>query len=64
MTASGSQYTDCFSDEAVDAVFDRSGGIPRVVNQICGLCLMAAASKGTASVDSQTVEAVVRTSLI
>ena len=64
MTASGSPFTDCFSDEAVDAVFDRSGGIPRVVNQICGLCLMAAASKGTASVDSQTVEAVVRTSLI
>lgn len=44
-----------FLPEALDLVHDRSGGIPRWINNIANMSLLAALSKGASSVDAALV---------
>ncbi|MGB0661711.1 MAG: ExeA family protein [Mangrovicoccus sp.] len=48
-----------FSMEAMDRIFDLTDGVPRLVNQLCDLCLVYAFSAESHIVDAETVEAVV-----
>ena len=47
-----------FHPEAAEAVFHRSGGVPRVVNRLCDLALLAAMGDRRQSVDAATVHRV------
>ncbi len=64
MKAAGGDGREVFTPEAIDAIQTRSGGILRIVNQICGLSLMAAASRGTDKVDAALVTAVIQNEMI
>jgi general secretion pathway protein A len=52
-----------FDDEAVDTIYQQSGGIPRVVNRLCELSMLASVSEHKLSVDSRTVQQVALESL-
>jgi len=56
--AGGSE--DLFSRNAVDAIYERSGGIPRVMNQFCDMALVYAFAEGCDSVNADLVNAVLR----
>jgi general secretion pathway protein A len=47
---------DIFSDEAAAAVYAETGGVPRLVNQLCDLAMVYAYAKGDYSVDLATVQ--------
>lgn len=47
-----------FTDSAMKKVFDVTGGVPRLVNQICDLALVYAFSAEQDAVDEETVQAV------
>lgn len=64
MKAAGGDGREVFSSEAVDAIQAKSGGVARIVNQICGLSLMAAASMGRNTVDAATITAVIQNEMI
>ncbi len=64
MKAAGSDRPDVFSDEAVDMIYAESGGAMRIVNQICSLSLMAAASSSLTAVDTSIVTNVIQTEMI
>ncbi|TCP39562.1 ExeA family protein [Rhodovulum marinum] len=53
-----------FSAEATRFIFEESGGIPRVVNKLCDLALVYAASAGHAKVGIATIRELVRDGLI
>ena len=40
-----------FTPEAAQLIFERSGGIPRRINQICDVSLLTGFSKGASQVD-------------
>ena len=48
----------------VDTIQAKSGGVARIVNQICGLSLMACASMGRNTVDAATVMAVIQNEML
>ena len=64
MKAAGSDNTSIFSDEAMDMIYAESGGAMRIVNQICSLALMAAASSSLTAVDAGIVTNVIQTEMI
>ncbi len=64
MKAAGSNDTSVFSDEALDMIYAESGGAMRIVNQICSLALMAAASSNLTIVDKGIVTNVIQTEMI
>ena len=45
-----------FSSEAIDFIYEASRGIPRVINKICDISLLAAYSRSLAQIDSRLVE--------
>ncbi len=47
-----------FSTPAVDLIYQRTGGVPRLVNQLCDLSLVYAFSKGKQTVSLATVQQV------
>lgn len=49
-----------FSDEALSAVHEFSGGIPRVINTICELALVYGYARQLDHLDADTIKAVVR----
>ena len=49
---------DVFDAEACDAIFAATGGVPRLVNQLCDLCLLYAYSAGMDDVIGLTVDVV------
>ncbi|MBI2880790.1 MAG: AAA family ATPase [Candidatus Tectomicrobia bacterium] len=49
-----------FSKEALDLIFQSSGGIPRWINTICDLCLLDAANAKADFIDSAVVKKVIR----
>ena len=49
-----------FSDEALDAVHEYSGGIPRVINTICELALVYGYARQLDHLDAETIKSVVR----
>jgi general secretion pathway protein A len=55
----GSKDLYLFSSEAVASVFENSGGIPRRINQICDMCLLAGFNGGVRQVDRKVAEDVV-----
>lgn len=52
--------TELFSEEALHAVHEFSGGIPRVINTICELALVYGYARQLDSLDAGTVSAVVK----
>lgn len=64
MEAAGAENTSVFSDEAMDIIYAQSGGAMRIVNQICSLSLMAAASTNAGIVDAGIVTNVIQTEMI
>ena len=48
-----------FTAETVQAIFDRSGGIPRMINQICDNALLAAYSQSKTKVEPRVIEEVI-----
>lgn len=44
-----------FSDEAIDLIHDRSGGLPRLINQICDNAMLAAYAIGQKTIDRELV---------
>lgn len=53
-----------FSDAAIAHIFEESEGIPRVVNKLCDLALVYAASAGSPKVDSDTIRELIEDGLI
>lgn len=56
--AGASRAEDIFPDEAVDAVYRRSEGIPRLVNQMCDNALLAAYTRDERVVSAALIEEV------
>ena len=55
---------EIFTEEAVDVIQGCSSGVPRVVNKICSLSLMAAASTAQTTVGAEMVSNVIQTEMI
>lgn len=53
-----------FSSEAIDVIYAKSSGVARIINQICSLSLMAAASTAQDIVNAETVTNVIQTEMI
>lgn len=51
---------ELFSGDAIEFIHDRSGGIPRVMNQLCDMSLVYAFAEGGVRVDAEVVAAVLR----
>ena len=47
-----------FSTPAIDLIYEKTGGVPRLVNQLCDLSLVYAFSKGKQTVSVSTVQQV------
>lgn len=47
-----------FNEGACKMIHEHSGGIPRIVNQLCDLCMVYAFANGEHTVDAQTVQQV------
>ena len=56
--AAGS-HPDIFSDSAVSAIFDFSGGLPRKINRVASLCLMHAAQTNRRIIDDHMVALII-----
>lgn len=54
--AGGSVDRLSFSSEAVEAIYERSAGVPRVINKLCDRALQTAYARRVAVVDRQMVE--------
>ena len=54
---------EVFTDSAVSAVFDFSGGLPRKINRLASLCLMHAAQVGKRFVDDHMVSLIIDSEL-
>ncbi|MFH1790819.1 MAG: AAA family ATPase [Candidatus Omnitrophota bacterium] len=50
---------DIFTDEAIDAVFDYSKGLPRQINNVCDMCLLIGFGNGVSTVDKDLTDKVV-----
>ncbi len=55
----GAKNPYLFITEAVSSVFENSGGIPRRINQICDMCLLAGYNAGAKMIDRKIAEDVV-----
>ncbi len=44
-----------FTQEAIDAIYENTGGIPRRINQLCDACLLAGFAKKLNQIDKPTV---------
>ena len=47
-----------FADEALEMIFERTGGIPRLVNQLCDFCMLYAWSDEKKTITAQQVKSV------
>ncbi len=57
MGVAGAQQ-EVFNKDACDAIFETTGGVPRLVNQLCDLCLVYAFTAEIPTVNRLTVEVV------
>ena len=53
---SGATGIPAFSDETIQKIFDYSGGVPRLINNICDTCLLIGASKQLISIPPSVVD--------
>ena len=58
-TAGGTQLVE-FDDKAIDLLHRFSGGVPRVINMLCGRALEAGQHEGTKTLSSEIVRAAAR----
>lgn len=49
-----------FTDEAIQSIFEHTGGIPRKINTVCDLCLLSGFDKKATSIDRPIVQDVIR----
>lgn len=49
---------EVFTPDAVEAIFERSGGTPREINSVCDICLFVGARKGLDKIDGDIVRKV------
>lgn len=52
----GCEREDLFSDSAVQAIFDRSGGIPQLINKLCSSALLFASLDGYQVLDEKVID--------
>lgn len=45
-----------FTNEAMEAIFEHTGGIPRRINRLCDICLVAGFGKNLGQIDKPTVQ--------
>ncbi|MFT6445506.1 ExeA family protein [Loktanella salsilacus] len=57
MTVAGAKK-QVFTDGACDAIYENTGGVPRLVNQLCDLCLVYAFTSEARQVSRSTVDVV------
>src|SRR3989339_1818009 len=53
---SGATGIPSFSDETIQKIFEYSGGVPRLINNICDTCLLIGASNHMASIPPSVVD--------
>jgi type II secretory pathway predicted ATPase ExeA/cell division septation protein DedD len=53
---SGATGIPAFSDETIQKIFEYSGGVPRLINNICDTCLLIGASKQLISIPPSIVD--------
>lgn len=53
---SGATGVPSFSDETIRKIFEYSGGVPRLINNICDTCLLIGASNHVVSISPRIVE--------
>ena len=51
----GRDCQEIFNQDALDAVYERSGGIPRLINQLCDAVLLRCAADGVMTVNANLV---------
>ena len=49
-----------FTDEAIKLIYDNSGGIPRKINRLCELCLLAGFAQKVKIIDEEIVQKVIK----
>ena len=52
----GAIMSPYFTDDAIEHLFEYTGGIPRLINNICDACLLIGASREMNEIDSSLVE--------
>lgn len=57
VAASGAGPNDLFADEAWDAVFEATDGVPRLINQLCDRSLVKAGEANLSQIDRTIVQA-------
>ena len=57
---SGASGIPAFPEESLERIFRYSGGIPRMINNICDTCLLIGASKEWTTISPDAVDAAVR----
>ncbi|NLX14661.1 MAG: AAA family ATPase [Phycisphaerales bacterium] len=60
LSVAGAGEKELFTAEAFDLIHDRSGGLPRMINQIADNALLAAYSAGLKTVDRTTVNTCIK----
>ncbi|MEW6333036.1 MAG: AAA family ATPase [Thermodesulfobacteriota bacterium] len=53
---SGATGVPSFSDQAIQKIFQYSGGIPRLINNLCDTCLLIGASRRMISISPEVIE--------
>ena len=60
LTIAGAASVDIFTEDAIDLIHDRSGGLPRMINQIADNAMLAAYSAGQRTIDRELVNGSIR----
>jgi type II secretory pathway predicted ATPase ExeA len=56
LAAAGRGAGEVFSDAALDAIFDATGGVPRMINQLCDHALVLSAVDGRTKIDAAGIQ--------
>ncbi len=56
----GSGNPAIFNEEAIDLIHERSGGIPRRINQLCDTCLLTGFGLGAPGIDRKIVDETIK----
>lgn len=56
IASTGASPTELFADDAWDATYEATDGVPRLVNQLCDRALVTAAAAGQAHINRQIVQ--------
>ncbi|MBW3599896.1 MAG: AAA family ATPase, partial [Planctomycetes bacterium] len=56
LTAAGGSAAEVFCDDALSAVYDATGGVPRLVNQVCDHALVLACVGGVRRIDAAGIQ--------